>query len=119
MISLLALAIALNRTLVLPAALCYCDLNWAEMRACRVPGAEAMPLPFECPIDHLLELPAWHRQTLVRWRPPRYLRHSRRIAPASVQRVAFARSGAHVDGDTLWLPAGRDDAALRTALSRT
>ena len=116
-ISLLALAIATNRTLVLPAALCYCDLNWAEMRACRVPGAEAMPLPFECPIDHLLELPAWHRQTLVRWRPPRYLRHSRRIAPASVQRVAFARSGAHVDGDTLWLPAGRDDAALRTALT--
>ena len=116
-ISLLALAIATNRTLVLPAALCYCDLNWAEMRACRVPGAEAMPLPFECPIDHLLELPAWHRQTLVRWRPPRYLRHSRRITPASVQRVAFARSGAHVDGDTLWLPAGRDDAALRTALS--
>ena len=32
----LALAIALNRTLVLPRMLCYCDNIWKEMKHCRV-----------------------------------------------------------------------------------
>ena len=32
----LAFAIALNRTLVLPRMLCYCDNIWKEMKHCRV-----------------------------------------------------------------------------------
>jgi len=55
----LALAIALNRTLVLPRMLCYCDNIWKEMKHCRVGGAFGMTLPFDCPADHILNLPRW------------------------------------------------------------
>ena len=55
----LALAIALNRTLVMPRMLCYCDNIWKEMKHCRVGGAFGMTLPFDCPADHILNLPAW------------------------------------------------------------
>ena len=55
----LALAIALNRTLVLPRMLCYCDNIWKEMKHCRVGGAFGMTLPFDCPADHIINLPRW------------------------------------------------------------
>ena len=72
-LALMAVAIALNRTAVLPPAWCYCDIFWGGMRGCRVQAASSMRLPFECPLDHVLELPRWHAQTYVKWRPPRYL----------------------------------------------
>lgn len=56
--NLLAAARALNRTAVLPRALCYCDKMWNNLQACRAAGAWAMPLPFECPMDHLYLVPA-------------------------------------------------------------
>ena len=40
--SLLGIAKALNRRLILPRMLCYCDYMWKEMRSCRVGGAETM-----------------------------------------------------------------------------
>jgi len=55
----IGLAIALNRTLVLPRMLCYCDNIWKEMKHCRVGGAFGMTLPFDCPADHILNLPSW------------------------------------------------------------
>ena len=55
----LGLAIALNRTLVLPRMLCYCDNIWKEMKHCRVGGAFGMTLPFDCPADHIINLPRW------------------------------------------------------------
>ena len=55
----LALAIALNRTLVLPRMLCYCDNIWKEMKHCRVGGAFGMTLPFDCPADHIMNLASW------------------------------------------------------------
>ena len=55
----LALAITLNRTLVLPRMLCYCDNIWKEMKHCRVGGAFGMTLPFDCPADHIINLPHW------------------------------------------------------------
>jgi hypothetical protein len=60
----LALAIALNRTLVLPRMLCYCDNIWKEMKHCRVGGAFGMTLPFDCPADHILNLPRWFQSEL-------------------------------------------------------
>ena len=29
----------------------------------------------ECPLDHLIDLPAWYEQSDVRWRPPHFLEH--------------------------------------------
>ncbi len=57
--AMLGIAKALGRELILPPMLCYCDFMWKEMRNCRVGGAESMRLPFECPMDHVLNTPAW------------------------------------------------------------
>jgi|APGre2960657444_1045066.scaffolds.fasta_scaffold03195_3 hypothetical protein len=59
-----ALAIALNRTLVLPDMLCFCDRYWWLTHACRMPGAESMPLPLACPLDHLYDIGRWYEQGL-------------------------------------------------------
>ena len=50
----LALASALNRTLVLPELWCGLDRWWAP-HAGTIPGAK-FPLPFRCPADHVLDL---------------------------------------------------------------
>ena len=55
----LAVAEALGRTLVLPSARCYCDKIWNNLNACRAPGAETFVLPYDCPMDHIYDLPAW------------------------------------------------------------
>ena len=57
----LAIAEALGRTLVLPSALCYCDKIWNNLNACRAPGAETFVLPYDCPMDHIYDLPGWFR----------------------------------------------------------
>ena len=62
--SLLGIAKALGRRLVLPRMLCYCDYMWKEMRSCRVGGAETMRLPFDCPMDHVLDTPRFFENTL-------------------------------------------------------
>jgi len=70
----IALAIALNRTLVLPRMMCYCDNIWKEMKHCRVGGAFGMTLPFDCPADHIINLPAWFSpQMPVAFREPAFL----------------------------------------------
>jgi len=70
----LGLAIALNRTLVLPRMLCYCDNIWKEMKHCRVGGAFGMTLPFDCPADHILQLPSWFQSNLpISFREPGFL----------------------------------------------
>ena len=57
--STLALARALNRTLIVPRLRCACDRWWGNvLPACAVPGAD-VALPFECPMDHLFFLPNW------------------------------------------------------------
>lgn len=57
--ALLGIAKALGRAVILPRMLCYCDFMWKEMKACRVGGAETMRLPFDCPMDHVLDTPRW------------------------------------------------------------
>jgi hypothetical protein len=52
---LFVLAVAMNRTLVLPRLLCFCDRYWGPVEQCKVPGAFATELPFTCPMDHIME----------------------------------------------------------------
>eukprot|EP00892_Ulva_mutabilis_P009534 jgi/Ulvmu1/6953/UM033_0010.1 len=52
---LFAMAVALNRTVILPKITCYCDRYWGPLDACRVPGASQTRLPFVCPLDHIFE----------------------------------------------------------------
>uniref|UniRef100_A0A061QQR3 Glycosyltransferase n=1 Tax=Tetraselmis sp. GSL018 TaxID=582737 RepID=A0A061QQR3_9CHLO len=52
---LLQLAVALDRIVVMPRLICFCDRYWAPVEGCRIPGAFATALPFTCPLDHILE----------------------------------------------------------------
>jgi len=107
--SLLGIAKALGRRLVLPRMLCYCDYMWKEMRACRVGGAESMRLPFDCPMDHVLDTPLFFENNLgVEVREPGFLSDPR--VPSSVSGSVAQAS----------MPAGTalNDVQVRTALAR-
>ena len=68
----MALARSLNRTLVLPRLWCYCDKFWSRLADCAIPeAASSQPLPFVCPMDHVVELQYWHGEVGSRSRRPR------------------------------------------------
>lgn len=51
-----ALARTLNRTVVLPTLWCYCDKFWHRLDKCAIPSAtSSQPLPFVCPLDHVID----------------------------------------------------------------
>ena len=78
----LGLAIALNRTLIMPRMLCYCDNIWKEMKHCRVGGAFGMTLPFDCPADHIINLARWFDPDVpIAFREPGFLTDPR-LSPA-------------------------------------
>jgi hypothetical protein len=94
----LALAQALGRTLVLPHFRCYADKVWAGHDNVFVfqhmyPGAHADGnyMPFECPVDHVLQLSAW-RKMGVPYRDARSAEPGGALANAST--VAVQRAGA-------------------------
>ena len=89
-----ALAIALNRTLVLPLMTCFCDRYWWLVHACRMPGAESMPLPIQCPLDHLYDIGRWYDAKLD-FREAGFLTNPRvpRALAASRARLRLQRSG--------------------------
>ena len=74
----LALALALNRTLILPRWTCYCDRLWSGSDdifhfGCMYPGSQdARFVPFTCPMDHVLSPKAWH-DAGVAYRDPIFL----------------------------------------------
>jgi hypothetical protein len=81
--ALLGIAKATGREVILPRMLCYCDFMWKEMRNCRVGGAETMRLPFDCPMDHVLDTPRWFENDFgVGVREPSFLSNPR--VPANV-----------------------------------
>eukprot|EP00965_Chrysotila_dentata_P262239 6214509-Pleurochrysis_carterae.AAC.7 len=45
----------------MPRMTCWCDRYWWLLENCRFPGvsAEAHPMPFHCPFDHLYDLEKW------------------------------------------------------------
>ena len=58
---LLALATAMNATLIMPPLVCTCDRYWGNTQNCRMPTApQDMPLPFRCSQDALFEVKRWN-----------------------------------------------------------
>jgi hypothetical protein len=49
----LGLALALNRTLLMPAMSCFCARGWYPNDACRLPGDKQSTLPFRCTGDQV------------------------------------------------------------------
>ncbi|KAL1495590.1 hypothetical protein AB1Y20_016951 [Prymnesium parvum] len=67
-----ALGRAINRTVVLPTLWCYCDKFWHRLDRCAIPSAaSSQPLPFVCPLDHVLDPALLHGTTAARARRPR------------------------------------------------
>jgi len=93
--TLFGIAKALGREVILPRMLCYCDFMWKEMRNCRVGGAESMRLPFDCPMDHVLNTPSFFENSFgVGVREPSFLSNVR-IPPnvsGSIQRVSLPKA---------------------------
>ena len=58
------LARVLNRTVVLPQFHCYCDKYWGRLAQCTIPHLAhplaSQPLPFVCPVDHVVPVSGWH-----------------------------------------------------------
>ena len=48
------IAVALNRTLIMPKIYCFCDRYWGVQQNCRVPGSANFSMPFLCPLDHVM-----------------------------------------------------------------
>lgn len=70
----IALARALGRTLVLPKAYCYCDRSWSPLKRCRLQEVPGMKMPFECPLDHIINSNVWERN--IPFRGPEFVRKS-------------------------------------------
>jgi len=103
--ALLGVAKATGRDVILPRMLCYCDFMWKEMRNCRVGGAETMRLPFDCPMDHVLDTPRFFENSFgVGVREANFLLNPRVPAnvSSSVAKVKLAR--------------GMNDAEVKAAL---
>ena len=67
-----ALARALNRTVVLPTLWCYCDKFWHRLDQCAIHGAtKSQLLPFKCPLDHVIDPSLWHGTDKSRRSRPR------------------------------------------------
>ncbi|MEW5310165.1 MAG: hypothetical protein WDW38_001988 [Sanguina aurantia] len=49
-----AIAMALNRTLLLPKMHCYCSKNWYMTFACRINDERLTQFPFVCALSHVL-----------------------------------------------------------------
>eukprot|EP00201_Polytomella_parva_P023090 CAMPEP_0175039368 /NCGR_PEP_ID=MMETSP0052_2-20121109/532_1 /TAXON_ID=51329 ORGANISM="Polytomella parva, Strain SAG 63-3" /NCGR_SAMPLE_ID=MMETSP0052_2 /ASSEMBLY_ACC=CAM_ASM_000194 /LENGTH=570 /DNA_ID=CAMNT_0016301187 /DNA_START=1529 /DNA_END=3241 /DNA_ORIENTATION=+ len=51
-----AIAMALNRTLILPKFQCYCSKNWYMTFACRVNEVNNGDFPYDCPLSQLIRV---------------------------------------------------------------
>lgn len=102
-----ALASATRRRLVLPTVWCMCDRYWWHLKDCRMPGAEALTMPFTCPLDMSFNVDDW--QTLpparVQFVEAAFLRnprtHAAIRAPGAALTLRVARDGAPAGGDDL------------------
>jgi len=73
----IVLARRLNRILVLPKLECFCERHWWLLDDCRIPaGRSEMPMPYQCPMDHIFEPAEWYRHR-VDFREPAFLRNPR------------------------------------------
>lgn len=87
-LEVLAMAVALGRTPVLPKLWCWCDFDWyaVVLDGCAMggrpgtSGADLFEMPFECPLDVLMDAAALYRRS-GEYRQQRFLDH-RRTPPA-------------------------------------
>lgn len=93
-----ALAFATGRTLVLPPMWALCERHWWQLKDCRTPGVESLPLPYDAPLDIAFDV--------LRW--------------ASIRGVGFVEQGylaagapgiAHTNATLLMVGAGSEDQA--------
>ena len=87
---LLALATALNATMIMPPLDCFCDRYWGFTQNCRMPTAPPdMRLPFRCSQDALFEIKFWNDKQ-VAFREAGFLDHPAvpRDIPESAVRVS-------------------------------
>ena len=91
---LMALATALNATLIMPRLFCTCDRYWGFLQNCRMPTAPTeMPMPFRCSQDALFEIKHWDDKA-VRFREADFLDHpstAREITEAAVRLIVHRR----------------------------
>ncbi|WIA11573.1 hypothetical protein OEZ85_011679 [Tetradesmus obliquus] len=79
----LGLALALNRTLLMPAMSCLCVRGWFPNEACRLPGDSRSSLPFHCTGDQVFDIEGLMHPnisvagSLLRVRPPGFATDSR------------------------------------------
>jgi len=126
----LAIAVVLNRTVIMPKLTCFCDRYWAPVEQCRVPGALHTPLPFVCPLDHVL-VPMHFTDNASPYNPPiefreySFLSNPRtpaRLVDAAVrvevaESVAEIKKGGHKgSSSSLVLPTNQNDAQLKQLL---
>jgi arabinosyltransferase len=131
----LALAAALNRTLVLPRLWCGADRWWQPFLGGSIPGtARPARLPFRCPADHVLDLAAMgdggrrldarHYGPPIPFREaglllnPRFPAAHRAPGPGGTLTVVVGGGEGNTSTTTtLSIPPGLDDAGLRAALA--
>lgn len=84
----LALAHLFGRTFIMPKFTCYCDRYWMPLDDCRLPGALKQRLPFECPMDYVLDPIGLTDEAspdfVIPWRESSFLSNPR--CPESVKR---------------------------------
>ena len=87
----LIVAIETNWSLVFPPLWCYCDKYWSRLTRCTIgPQAlETQRFPFPCPMDHVLDVEAWHQTPGVQFK-----HHSHSMAAVGASSDAAA-SGVH------------------------
>ena len=103
---LLALATAMNATLIMPPLMCTCDRYWGNTVNCRMPTApQDMPLPFRCSQDALFEVKRWN-DLHIPFREATFLEHP--LVPAELV-AAAVRVIVHKDAT----PAAPDSAEAR------
>lgn len=88
-----AATIALDRVLILPQFVCYCDEGWLSGQ-CERAGVVNQSLPFNCPPDYVVNLlnmddDPLHFGVSLKWRESTFLSHSKTPVATKVQHFAM------------------------------
>lgn len=129
-----AIAFALNRTLIMPRALCYCDKTWHPIRSCwPYMSKRDTAFPFVCPLDHLYDIERLtETERLVSIKEHSFLDNPKTSYAITNDRVSVRcsaedhastiASGDDVDSGTdivsLEIPCGISDVRLRHVLEK-
>ena len=92
-----ALAFTTGRRLVLPRLWALCERHWWQLRDCRTPGVELLPMPYEAPLDLIFNADRFSSIRGVQFVEPSFVDHQ--LAPAELRTsVASIRSSPAADG---------------------